>query len=509
MPEPLLSFTNFRTLDWLIVMTFLVSSAIAGIWSKRYIRNLESFLIAGRRVRSYLGAASIIASEMGLVTVMYSAQKGFTGGFAAFHIALAAAVVALFVGVTGFIVIPLRRTGVMTIPEFYEQRFGRGTRLLGGAILAFSGILNMGMFLKADSLFVTRLTGMTSPLALNVAMTVMLGVVLLYTILGGMVSVLITDYLQFVIMALSLVVVSIWLMSQIGWQSVVDGVVALKGQEGFDPVHNPDYGIPYIVWMLFLGLVSCALWQTAVIRASSAEDQKAVRQTFTLGSVGFLIRFMVPYFWGICALVYIGGQPGLRQVFLPADSTPSSETTLSAMPTALGQLLPTGLLGVLMAGMLAAAMSVYNTYIHSWSMVLTQDVVAPLLGGRLSARARMVLTQVFMLLLGLFLLIWGLWYPLGEQLWDYMAVTGAIYFTGACAALVAGLYWKGASRAGACGAFACGFLALAGLKPVQGWLGRDWRSEYVGLATVGLAWLVMVVGSVLFPDARRKEVGEK
>src|SRR5438105_4283673 len=235
MTDQLRTFTNFGLLDWLIVFTFLVASAIAGLWSKRYIRNLEGFLIAGRRVRSYLGAASIIASEMGLVTVMYSAQKGFTGGFAAFHIALAAAVVALVVGLTGFIVIPLRRTGVMTIPEFYERRYGRGTRLLGGAILAFSGLRDIGMFLKADSIFVTRVTGMTSPLALNVAMTVMLGAVLLYTILGGMVSVLITDYLQFVIMALSLVVVSVWLMGRLGWQSVVDGVVALKGQSGFDP----------------------------------------------------------------------------------------------------------------------------------------------------------------------------------------------------------------------------------------------------------------------------------
>src|SRR5207302_7866333 len=157
-------------------------------WTRRFIRDAEDFLIAERGMRGYLGVASIISTEMGLVTVMYAAQKGFTGGFAAFHIALVAAVVALLVGLTGFIVAPLRRTGVMTIPEFYERRFGRGTRILGGAILAFSGILNMGMFLKADSIFVTRLTGLTSPLALNIAMTVMLAVVLLYTILGGMVS---------------------------------------------------------------------------------------------------------------------------------------------------------------------------------------------------------------------------------------------------------------------------------------------------------------------------------
>jgi solute:Na+ symporter, SSS family len=498
--------THFGRLDWGIVVLFLVGITLAGLWTKRYIRDLEGFLIAGRRVKGYLGVASIIASEMGLVTVMYSAQKGFTGGFAAFHIALAAALVALVIGLTGFIVIPLRKTGVMTIPEFYEWRFSRGARVLGGAVLAFSGILNMGMFLRADSLFVTSVMGFTSPTALNLAMTLMLGLVLLYTILGGMISVLVTDYLQFVLMAISLVAISLFLMGQMGWSAVVQGVASLKGEGGFNPFTAPEFGAPYVLWMLFLGLVSCALWQTAVIRASSAEDQQAVRRTFTWGSIGFLIRFMIPYFWGICALVYFAGQPSLREVFLPATGQPSSETTLRAMPVALSRLLPTGVLGLLTAGMLAAAMSTYNTYLHSWSMVLAQDVVAPLLGGRLSQRARIALTQGLMLLVGIFLLVWGLWYPLGEQLWDYMAVTGAVYFTGAFAVLVGGLYWRRASRAGAYAAFLCGILALVGLKPVQQQLGVDWRSEYVGLATVALACVAMAAGSLLRPDGAR-EVG--
>ena len=131
MPESLTTFTNFGPLDWCIAVAFLVGSTVAGLWSRRYIHNLEGFLIAGRRVRGHLGVASIIATEMGLVTVVYSAQKGFTGGFATFHIALAAAAVALAVGLTGFIVVPLRRAGVMTIPEFYERRFGRAQEIRG------------------------------------------------------------------------------------------------------------------------------------------------------------------------------------------------------------------------------------------------------------------------------------------------------------------------------------------------------------------------------------------
>src|SRR5437764_4454138 len=102
MPENLANATHFGALDWLIVFLFLVVSTTVGLWSRRYIRDLEGFLIAERRVRGHLGVASIIATEMGLVTVMYSSQKGFTGGFASFHIALIAGLVALFVGLTGF-----------------------------------------------------------------------------------------------------------------------------------------------------------------------------------------------------------------------------------------------------------------------------------------------------------------------------------------------------------------------------------------------------------------------
>ena len=496
--------THFSNLDWGIVVGFLVISTWLGIYARKYITSMDDYVVAGRAVKTHLGVATIIAAEMALVTAMYSAQKGFTGGFAAFHIAVVAAVVALFVGLTGFIVVPLRRTGVMTIPEYYERRYGRDVRLLGGAILAASGILNMGMFLKADSLFITSVMGMTSDTQLKLAMTIMLGLVLVYTMLGGMVAVLVTDYMQFVIMAIGLVATSVFLMFQFDWHTIVQGVMQVRGEAGFNPLRSEQgFGFGYIAWMVFLGLISCSVWQTSVMRASSAESEKVVRPPVSWGAVGFLIRFMIPYFWGIVALVYIAQRPELRAIFL--DPNAKSEVTLRAMPIALTSLLPAGAIGVLTAGMLAAAMSTYNTYLHCWSAVLTQDVVGPLTGYRLSQKSRILVTQGIMLLIGIFLLVWGLWYPLGEDLWDYMAVTGAVYFTGAFASLAGGFYWKPASRVGALAAFATGFLALAGLKPVQGIIGVEWRSEYVGLTTVAIALVAMVAGSLLFPD-RKKEM---
>ena len=75
-----------------------------------------------------------------------------------------------------------------------------------------------------------------------------------------------------------------------------------------------------------------------------------------------------------------------------------------------------------------------------------EDVAGPLSGGRLSTKARLVLARLFIFLIGMFLLVWSLWYPLGQDLWDYMAVTGAIYFIGATALLVHPRRMGGARR---------------------------------------------------------------
>ncbi len=496
--------TNFSTLDWCIVVSYLFVVVAVGVYVKRYISNVADFIVAGRGLKTFLAVATMIGTELGLVTVMYSAQKGFTGGFAAFHIALAAAIVTLVVGLTGFIVVPLRRMKVMTIPEFYEKRFGRGVRILGGTILAFSGILNMGMFLKAGSIFVMGITGMTEDIHLKVIMSVLLGMVLLYTTLGGMVSVVVLDYIQFVVLSFSLLVASLLSIRYLGWGNIIDTVSSFKGEAGFNPFHSEGFGASYVVWMFFLGLVSCAVWQTAVIRACSAENTRTVKKIYTWASIGFLIRFLLPYFFGICAFVYISQHESLKNIFIPDSGSVDSQVTLMAMPVFLSQILPAGFIGIISAGMLAAFMSTHDSYLLCWSSVLTQDVVAPWFKRGLSSKARLLLTRIFIVAIGIFILVWGLWYDLGQDLWDYMAISGAIYFTGAIALLVFGLYWKRASKVGAYLALICGFCAILGLKPIQALLGMDVSSAIVGLTVIALAITLMVVGSLLFPDRNQR-----
>ncbi len=506
--------TNFGAIDWCIVVGYLIAIVAFGVYIKRYISSVTDFIVAGRGLKTFLGIATMIGTELGLVTVMYSAQKGFTGGFAAFHIALAAAIVTLVVGLTGFIVVPLRRMRVMTIPEFYEKRFGRGVRILGGIILALSGILNMGLFLKAGAIFVMGITnvGVTNitpdmQLALGtelkVIMTVLLGGVLLYTSLGGMVSVVVLDYIQFVVLSFGLLATSLVSVRYLGWSNIIDTVSQVKGEAGFNPFHGEGFGVSYVVWMFFLGLVSCAVWQTAVIRACSAKSISVVKRLYVWSSIGFLIRFLLPYFFGISAFVFITQNESLRSIFLPEGSEASSDVTLLAMPAFLGHVLPAGFVGIICAGMLAAFMSTHDSYLLCWSSVLTQDVVAPWFKEGLSSKTRLLLTRIFIVAIGLFILVWGLWYDLGQDLWDYMAISGAIYFTGAISLLVFGLYWKGASEVGAYLALICGFGAIFGLKPIQELIDVEVPSAIVGLVVIALAAVMMIAGSLAFPGRGR------
>jgi SSS family solute:Na+ symporter len=212
---------------------------------------------------------------------------------------------------------------------------------------------------------------------------------------------------------------------------------------------------------------------------------------------------LIPNFFGISAFVYIAGHPTLKNIFLPEGAVADSQVTLMAMPVFLSQILPAGLIGIISSGMLAAFMSTHDSYLLCWATVLTQDVVAPWFKNGLSSKVRILLTRIFIVAIGIFILIWGLWYDLGQDLWDYMAISGAIYFTGAIALLVFGIYWRRASQFGAYLALICGFGAVLGLKPVQIILGIDVSSEIVGLTVIACAITSMVVGSLVFPDRSR------
>ena len=498
--------TNFTTFDWVIVIIYLSATVLIGIYANRFITDMADYIVAGRSLKSFASIATMLGSEIGL-----AAQKGFTSGLAALHIGLIAGIGCLVVGLTGFIVVPLRETGVMTIPEYYSKRFSPGVRVLGGLLLAIAGILNMGVFLKAGGIFVTALTGLDDPAAVNIVMAVLLSLVLFYTILGGMVSVVITDYIQFVVLSFGMLLACWFAYNSVSWEGIVSAVKATYGNAGINPLDSDGFGWSYVLWMACtFGLVSCAVWPTAVMRVCAAESTLVVKRLYTWSSIGFMTRFIIPQFLALCALAYFSNSEQGREMFFTANGGVSADTntTLAALPVFLAQILPAGVIGLIAAGMLAAFMSTHDSYLLCWASVLVEDVINPLSGGNLPMRTRLVLARTFILLIGIFLYVWSVWYPMGQDMLDYLAVSGAIYFIGAFAVMFGGLYWKRASSAGAYLALLSGLLAVIALTPVKRGLGLtretlgfELTEAHVGLGSICIALVAMVVGSLLVPDS--------
>ena len=351
--------------------------------------------------------------------------------------------------------------------------------------------LNMGLFLKVGAIFVQGILGIDdSGLMLPVIMIVLLVLVLLYTILGGMISVIITDYIQFVVLSIGLIISVIICIAHFGWSDIFTKLEGLTNQSPaiYDPIQSR--GGFYITWQVVLGFVSAVVWPTAITRALSLNSPETVRKQYIWSSVSFLIRFMIPCFLGICAYIHYGGVV--------------DENSLVMMPRFLSEILPIGVLGIMTAAMLAAFMSTHDSYLLCWSTIITNDIIDPLSGGNLSSEKKIKFSRIIILILGIYILYWGLVYNGGDSIWSYLGITGAIYFTGAISVILFGIYWDKASSTGAIAALLGGLSALFGLEPIRMSIPMisAMKPEEIGLLTLVITVLLMVLFSLLFPDKK-------
>jgi len=478
---------TFSIIDWIILVAYLVFTVGVGLWAKRYVEDLSGYMVAGRRVKLSLGIATFAATEIGTITLMYFSELGYVSGFSCFIIGILGLLGYMVVGKTGFIIEPLRRLKVMTIPEFYQLRYSRNVRLLGGIILFLGGVLNMGIFLKFDGIFLSEVMGFGSD-ALALIMTLMLVIVILYTILGGMFSVVVTDYMQFVVLTVGMFVAVIAVLLHVDLSAISNAVVGQYGEAGVNPLVNPRFGWMFIVWIFISNIAAGSLWQPGTSKALASESPQIAKKVFFYTSLTFAGRAMIPMFLGVAALAFFG----------------PNESPAAAMPKLLGIVTPRGFLGLLVAGMLAASMSTYSAYLLAWSSVITRDVIACLRPDDFDEKTTIYITRIFAGLIGLFLLIFGLWYKIPDTAFQYLFITGAMYTAGALGCVAAGLYW---SRANSVGAYSS--LLLGALAPVlfllleksretlPAWLAVFTDVNVSGLLSFALAAAGMYLGSIL------------
>ncbi|MHB0957878.1 MAG: sodium:solute symporter family protein [Pirellulaceae bacterium] len=510
--------SQFTWIDGSIVGMYLLATMVAGIMVRKYVSRVDDFLVAGREMNVYLGIASLAATEFGIVTCMYSAQAGYTRGFAGSIPGICNAVAMFVIGWTGFCVKPLRDSGVITIPELFEKRYGKFVRWLAGVVIVLGGLLNMGVFLRVGGQFLVVCCGMNLKY-LEIAMTVLLLGVAVYTIMGGMLSVLVTDFLQFIVMSLGMLIVSFLILSLVSWDRLVDAVEVHYGEGGFNPFLNENLGWEFVLSNLLTNIAAVLTWQTCIARLLSAKDSKTGRKIYTRTAFFFVCRWIIPGLWGIAALAMI--EPTVVETI--GSQFGERDGTLFAMPYLLATIVPAGMMGVLVAAMLAADMSTDSSYMLTWGSVIYNDILGPFRRTRWSEKRGILWNRCIVALIGVFLLFWGLWYKLEGNLWEYLQTTGSIYLASMSVLLIACCYWSRANNWGAIAALVVGavlpVLALSlnlfikvpmvdaagtqvlkeGQVVLEGLAKHYVGEHFVNIGTYAAAAVAMIVGSLLKP----------
>lgn len=526
-------------IDGAIIGVYLLVTMIAGVWLRRRVRRVEDFLVAGREMNLHLGIASLAATEFGIITCMYAAQGGYTGGFAGALPGLCQAVAMLVIGWTGFCVNRLRESEAMTLPELFERRFGKTVRWLSGVVIVLGGLLNMGVFLKIGGQFLCLVTGLSLEY-LVLIMTALLAMVVIYTVLGGMLSVLVTDFLQFVVMSVGLLVVTVMILVQIGWGRLVETVQRHHGAAGFEPLAADGLGVSFIVMQVLMGIAATLTWQTVIARVFAAKDATTGRRIFTRTSFFFVCRWFIPGLWGVAALALFGWQP-LRELSAPEraalppavaqkiEASPVghplkllsaeeksalpaatrdrlNDASLNAMPRFLGAFLPIGLMGLLIAAMLAADMSTDASYMLGWGSVIYNDILAPFRRRPWTHARAIRWNRCIVALIGIYLFVFGLLYTPEGNVWSYLALTGSIYLSSMSVLLVACCYWRRANAWGALTAIVLGaavpvlHLACERVPGLWPWL-STLSKDQAGILAFALATVGMIAGSLVKPRA--------
>jgi len=308
------------------------------------------------------------------------------------------------------------------------------------------------------------------------------------------------------VMSLGLIAVTVLILTTIGWDKLATTVTERCSAGGYNPFLNPGMGWQYVLFNALECLAGALTWQTMISRLLAAKDAKTGRQIYTRTSFFFVCRFLLPGIWGIAALAMLAPSAfdGMPAAFR------GESASLYAMPIFLSGFVPVGLMGLLLAAMVAADMASTSSYMITWGSVIYNDILAPFRKTRWPEKRGLLWNRAIIALIGVFLLFYGLWYPLKGDVYAYLLVTGTIYMASITTLLVACCYWRRANNWGAAAAIIVGALipiACLVIEQVGNIPAAEiqlWRC-YTGIAAFVATALAMVVGSLLKPGQQSQQ----
>ena len=372
---------TLSTLDWTIVGVYFAVSLIVGIWvSKQAGQDTKSFFLAGRNMPWWLLGVSMVATTFStdtpnLVTDLVR-QNGVSGNWAWWAFLLTGML-------TVFVYAKLwHRSGVLTDIEFYELRYsGKAAAFLRGFRALYLGLVFNVLVMGAVSLAAVKFGEIVLGWPGWMTLTIACSITLAYSALGGLKAVIITDFVQFTLAMIG----SIWGMFYILGLPEIGGLSNLISHANvtdkialFPDLSDPNVWVPVLLvplavqwWASYYpGSEPGGGGYIAQRMFSAKDEQNAVGATFLFNVAHYALR---PWPWiliALSSLVIFPELTDLQQAFpnLPADKL-GHDVAYPAMLT----LLPSGLLGLVAASLIAAFMSTMSTQVNLGASYLVND----------------------------------------------------------------------------------------------------------------------------------------
>lgn len=461
---------GLNTIDFVIIIVYLIGIVWYGI-SKGKQQSSEDYFLAGRNMTWPIVGISLFAANIGSNTLIGLTSDAYQTNVAVYNYEWMAAVVLVFFAI--FFLPFYLRSKVYTMPEFMERRYDSRSRyLFSGITIIGNVIIDTASGLYAGNLILKIIFPeveswiIISFLAMAAAA---------YTIPGGLSSVVHTEVIQAMLLLLGSMLLTYFCFQEVGgWSGMIDGLNAMR--EGGQITKTPDEimslvrpadddRLPWTGLVLGVPLLGFYFWannQFMVQRVLSAKNLDHGRWGALFAG---LLKLPVLFFMVLPGVVAIVLFADLDISFINYSFEKDGEQVLCTnlddcpnmtYPVLIYKLLPTGILGLVIAGLLAAMSSSISATLNSASTLITMDFVSkinPNMSSKALVRAGQVATVILVILA-------AAWAPLIESfasLWEYLQVVLGYISPPIVGAFLVGLFYRRANANGAFYSFLVGY----------------------------------------------------
>lgn len=411
-------------LDIIVVMLYTAGMLGLGWYGMRRAKTHEDYLVAGRNLGPMLYMGTMATTVLGGASTVGTVRLGYVHGISGFW--LCAALGLGIIAINLFLAKPLLRLRIFTVTQVLEQRYNPTARQASAVIMLAYALM----------------IGVTSTLAMATVLQVLLdlpfwaslllggGVVVVYSTIGSMWSLTLTDIVQFVIKTVGLmfILLPVCLYKAGGWDTLVAKLPAASFQLttiGWDTI------ITYFLIYFFGILIGQDIWQ----RVFTARDEKVCQRAGTTAGVYCVLYGLA------CAVIGMAAH-----VLMPDLANPNN-----AFAEMIKTTLPDGIRGLLMAAALAAMMSTASAGLLAASTTITEDLLPKLRGGKPSSLG---ISRLFTLLTGLVVL--GIALMVNDVI-SALTLAYNLLVGGMLIPLIGAIFWKRATTAGAIASMSLGF----------------------------------------------------